>query len=383
MPEARLLIPVVAQVLRRFGQVCACREPARLAEIRLDIMCSRTLADWKVAGFLAGLRRTRPFPYPRAMAGSAMALLYFAGGVTGLLTLVFPHPETLNAGVLLLVSLTALPAGAAVCLLRHRLPKGVFPWLLAAGTGIVTLLVGTGGSGSVIVSFSFFYLWVVTYALLFFSPLHAAVQLGLAAVAYGSVLAWVAEPGLTALTALEPITLVAVVATTGRVIMWLSRAREDSEIDPLTLAFNRRGLDRVLSAAVQDAAATGEDLVVGVIDVDHFKSINDLSGHPAGDRVLEDLSRAWQGVLRAGDSLCRLGGDEFVVVLPGCSWSDATAILERLRDAAADTEVTCSMGAALRVPGDSASLLLSRADTALYQAKRLGRDRIAWAAPAG
>jgi diguanylate cyclase (GGDEF)-like protein len=312
-----------------------------------------------------------------------MALLYFAGGVTGLLTLVFPHPETLNTGVLLLLSLTALPAGAAVCFLRHRLPKGVFPWLLAAGTAMVTLLVGTGGSGSVIVSFSFFYLWVVTYALLFFSPLHAAFQLGLAAVAYGSVLAWVAEPGLTALTALEPITLVAVVATTGRVIMWLSRAREDSEIDPLTLAFNRRGLDRVLSAAVQDAAATGQNLVVGVIDVDHFKSINDLSGHLAGDSVLEDLSRAWQGVLRAGDSLCRLGGDEFVVVLPGCSWSDATAILERLRDAAADTEVTCSMGAALRVPGDSASLLLSRADTALYQAKRLGRDRIAWAESAG
>jgi diguanylate cyclase (GGDEF)-like protein len=165
--------------------------------------------------------------------------------------------------------------------------------------------------------------------------------------------------------------------------MWLSRAREDSEIDALTLTFNRRGLDRILSAAVQDAATTGQSLVVGVIDVDHFKSINDLSGHAAGDRVLEDLSRAWQGVLRAGDSLGRLGGDEFVVVLPGCSWSDATAILERLRGAAMDAEVTCSMGAALRLSEDSASLLLSRADTALYEAKRLGRDRIAWAESAG
>jgi diguanylate cyclase (GGDEF)-like protein len=346
-------------------------------------MCSQVLADWKVADFLARLRRTRPFPYPRAMAGAAMALLYLAGSVTALLTLVFPHPPTLNDGVVLVLSLMAIPAGTAVYFLRHRLPSGAYPWLLAAGTGIVTVLVAIGGSGSVTVSFSFFYLWVVTYALLFFSPLHAALQLGLAAVAYGSVLARLEQSGLTALTALEPITLVAVVGTTGRVIMWLSRAREDSEIDALTLAFNRRGLDRILGAAVQDAAATGQSLVVGVIDVDHFKSINDLSGHAAGDRLLEELSRAWHGVLRAGDSLGRLGGDEFVVVLPGCSWSDATAILERLRGAALDAEVTCSMGASLRLSGDSASLLLSRADTALYEAKRLGRDRIAWAASAG
>lgn len=346
-------------------------------------MCTSAMGDWKIAGLMTRLRRTRPFPYPREMAGAAMALLYFVGGVTALLVLVFPHPPTLNSALVLMVGVTLLPAGTAVYVFRRNLPSGAYPWLLVAGTGIVTVLAATGGSTSVTVSFSFFYLWVVTYALLFFSPLLAGRQIGMVAVAYVSVLIWLAPVGRSGITALEPITLVSVVGTMCTVVMLLSRAREDSEIDALTLAFNRRGLDRILSSAILDAASTGQGLVVGVIDLDHFKSINDSLGHSAGDRILEELSREWRDVLRAGDSLCRLGGDEFVVVLPGCSWSDATPILERLRAAALATDVTCSMGAALQLSGDSVSLLLSRADTALYQAKRLGRDRIAWAGSAG
>lgn len=326
------------------------------------------------------LRRSRPFPYPREIAGSAMALLYLAGAATTLLTLVFPHSSILNVPLMLAVGGTAAAISLIVYLMRSRLPQSAYPWTLAAFTGIVSLLAATSGSASATVSFSFLYIWVVAYALLFFKPFTAATQIGVTAASYAGVVAWLAQPGRSALTASEPIILAAVIATTCAVVMWLSRAREHSEIDPLTLALNRRGLDRILHSALRDASATGEAVALAMIDVDHFKSINDRQGHAAGDQLLENLSRIWRSELRPGDTLGRIGGDEFVVVLPRCTVGDATTILERLRDASMDAGVTCSLGAALLKPGDSASLLLHRADTALYDAKRRGRGRVAWAA---
>nr|WP_225668442.1 GGDEF domain-containing protein [Arthrobacter sp. 147(2020)] len=162
--------------------------------------------------------------------------------------------------------------------------------------------------------------------------------------------------------------------------MWLSQAREQSEIDPLTLIINRRGLDRILHAALSGDGTPRRSLVAGLIDVDHFKEVNDLQGHAAGDQLLEELTSKWQQALRAEDTLGRLGGDEFVVLLPGCAPADADLILERLRSVALQFKVSCSVGAALAEPGDSASMLLGRADTALYQAKNLGRNQVAWAA---
>ena len=118
--------------------------------------------------------------------------------------------------------------------------------------------------------------------------------------------------------------------------------------------------------------------MVAIIDIDHFKQINDSLGHQAGDRVLRDLAAKWRTMLRADDTIARFGGDEFVVVLPSCARDDARAILQRLHDAAPDG-VTCSIGSAELQTGDSASMLITRADAALYQAKRLGRNRLAWA----
>jgi diguanylate cyclase (GGDEF)-like protein len=226
------------------------------------------------------------------------------------------------------------------------------------------------------VSFSFFYIWIVMYSLLFFSPVHVAIQLAVAGAAYGTVVGWLGTSGTSPLSAVEPVVLVAVIGTTSAVVTTLSRARELSEVDPLTLVANRRGLDRALSSAVQEAGQTRQALIVAMIDVDHFKNLNDVRGHAGGDQVLEDLTRAWRSVLRTGDFLARIGGDEFVVILPDCSQPIATAILERLRTAATPHSVTCSVGGALCRPGDSVSMLLSNADSALYQAKRLGRNRV-------
>jgi diguanylate cyclase (GGDEF)-like protein len=91
-----------------------------------------------------------------------------------------------------------------------------------------------------------------------------------------------------------------------------------------------------------------------------------------------DLVDHWRTQLRVGDTIARFGGDEFVVVLPSCDLAGATSIVERLR-VSGSVGTTCSVGLAELRPGDTASLLVSRADTALYDAKRLGRDQLACA----
>jgi diguanylate cyclase (GGDEF)-like protein len=306
-----------------------------------------------------------------------MGLLFLSGGVTSLLTLVLPHPATLNELLLLLLAITTPLVALALWLLRHRLPIRVYPWLLGVGTGIVTLLVATAGSTSAAVTFSFFYMWIVLYAVMFFSPLGVLLQVAVAAAAYGVALAQYGESGMNAPTAFEPVILTAVIGTTSAVLVGLSRAREASEVDPLTRAANRRGLDRFLGSALIDALSHQEPLIAAMVDVDHFKTLNDEHGHGVGDQVLVDLASAWKTLLRPNDFLARMGGDEFLIVLPGCAGGDASAILERLRTTA-PTGVTCSFGAAWWRAGDSASMLVSNADAALYQAKRAGRNRVAW-----
>jgi diguanylate cyclase (GGDEF)-like protein len=308
-----------------------------------------------------------------------MALFFVAGGLTTLLVLALPHPTTLQVPLMLGLGCTAPLFGLAVYLLRHRLPSSSYPWLLAIGTIIITILTGATGGYSEMVSFSFFYLWIVLYAVLFFSPLGIAVQVGVVMAGYWATSALYDDSGADKLTPLEPVVLISIIATTGTVCALLARAREASEIDPLTRVANRRGLDHALDLALQFAERSDPRLNVAMIDVDHFKTINDENGHAAGDLVLQQLTAAWRPLLRAGDSIGRRGGDEFLVVLPGCPPAVAAVVLEGLRNAT-PAEVTCSIGAAHWHAGDGASMLVSKADAALYEAKRNGRDRLVWAA---
>jgi len=324
------------------------------------------------------LRRSRPFPYPRQVAGTAMALFFVIGGLTTLLTLALPHPSSLHVPIMVTLGSIAPFAGLAVYLLRHRLPSSAYPWLLVSGTIIVTVLTAATGGYAEMTTFSFFYIWIVLYAVLFFTPLGVAVHVALVMVGYWVISALYDNSDTDKLTPFGPVILVSIIATTSVVFSILARAREASEIDPLTGVANRRGLDRTLDMALQFAERIDPLLNVAMIDVDHFKTINDENGHAAGDQVLENLTTAWRPLLRPGDSIGRRGGDEFLVVLPGCAVADAAAILERLRSAT-PAQVTCSIGAAHWCAGDSASMLVSKADVALYQAKRRGRNRVAWA----
>ncbi|MET0426200.1 MAG: diguanylate cyclase [Actinoplanes sp.] len=151
--------------------------------------------------------------------------------------------------------------------------------------------------------------------------------------------------------------------------------RELSRRDELTGLPNRRAWTDTLPRTLEQARADGTPVIVGMIDLDHFKKFNDTYGHPAGDRLLEEAAAAWSSQLRRTDVLARYGGEEFIVLLPASSLVDATAVVERLRGAT-PLDQTFSAGLALWDGVETSESLIARADTALYAAKSAGRDRI-------
>jgi two-component system cell cycle response regulator len=162
--------------------------------------------------------------------------------------------------------------------------------------------------------------------------------------------------------------------------------------DGLTGLHNRRYLERHLAMLVQQASARQKPLSVLVLDIDHFKSINDGYGHAVGDDVLREFSRRLRKTVRGIDLACRMGGEEFVVAMPDTDAALALLVGERLRQKiAADAfhvpesderiSVTVSIGIASLASGeDTPRELLKRADQALYRAKGDGRNRVAAAA---
>ncbi len=159
-----------------------------------------------------------------------------------------------------------------------------------------------------------------------------------------------------------------------------------AEHDPLTSAMNRSGLERAMAQLATDAGKRPGRLTLLLIDIDHFKSLNDTHGHAAGDRILQLFAEAARSELRASDILARHGGDEFVAVLPHMATKDAVRVANRIRAAfgraIADwngvaRQPTLSIGVAEGdAAGDELETLLEHADQALYRSKRLGRDRV-------
>ncbi|WP_439636850.1 PleD family two-component system response regulator [Oceanicaulis sp.] len=167
----------------------------------------------------------------------------------------------------------------------------------------------------------------------------------------------------------------------------LDESLEMSVRDALTGLFNRRYTVSRLRQALDGLNASHEPLAVGLIDIDHFKRINDTWGHNAGDQVLQEICARLGGELRAIDVAGRYGGEEFLVVFSNTTAKDASDAMERARLAVCATpitlretgdviEVTMSAGIAEAFMDDSVEALIERADTALYEAKRSGRNRV-------
>ncbi len=166
-------------------------------------------------------------------------------------------------------------------------------------------------------------------------------------------------------------------------------------VDPLTALYNRRHFELMLEAGFARHLRDGTDLSLLMLDLDHFKQVNDTWGHPEGDRVLVTLAGILRGELRTQDVAARVGGEEFAVIMPGIGGAGALAAAERLRLAVRDG--TFVVGAGTRIPvrisigvASTERLVISGptelfrlADDALYRAKGLGRDRVEPAWPGG
>jgi diguanylate cyclase (GGDEF)-like protein len=198
----------------------------------------------------------------------------------------------------------------------------------------------------------------------------------------GRSLAWVALAGL-ALAGLVIIAIgVRLARGRSRLAQLASQLDRLARIDPLTDLSNRRDLDEILEATLSAARRDGTPLSVLLVDIDHFKQINDTAGHDAGDAVLVEVARSMRASLRTQDSLGRWGGEEFLAVLPNTGAEDAGLVAERLRSQIAHTTsgpdrspITVTIGVAVDDSGTT-SELISRADAALYAGKRSGRNQV-------
>ncbi len=166
----------------------------------------------------------------------------------------------------------------------------------------------------------------------------------------------------------------------------------EAATDPLTGLPNKRGFDAFIQRAIEVSREAAQPIAVILLDIDHFKRVNDVYGHPAGDVLLKELGHRWRQEIRASDMLARIGGDEFCVVLPRTPALHAERIAEKLRLAASKSpvvvdlpgkelrliETTASVGLATAevVAAATAEALVDAADAALYQAKGEGRDRV-------
>jgi diguanylate cyclase (GGDEF)-like protein len=145
--------------------------------------------------------------------------------------------------------------------------------------------------------------------------------------------------------------------------------------DALTGLANRRAWEVALKRGLARARRISEPVSVALVDIDSFKAVNDVHGHPGGDSLLIDVTRNWSGVLRPDDVLARIGGDEFAVLMPACTETDAADVIKRLR-ARMPVPYSCSVGVATWDGAELADHLMVRADDALYDAKRDGQTLV-------
>jgi len=163
--------------------------------------------------------------------------------------------------------------------------------------------------------------------------------------------------------------------------------REQAMHDALTHLLNRRAIMDCLAGELSRATRERKPLTVMMLDIDHFKSVNDKYGHPAGDGVLCEVSRRLKASLRAYDDVGRFGGEEFLVVASSCDETAGLALAERLcqvvrsepiivKDISINATISVGVATAREFNPETHEALLSAADKALYNAKKKGRNRV-------
>jgi diguanylate cyclase (GGDEF)-like protein len=259
--------------------------------------------------------------------------------------------------------------------LRPRTSYVVGRLFLALGIATVAESVHTWRDSPVGGAMAFHYVIVIVFAAVFFNRREVVESLVAIALLHAAVLF---GDGWSPIRALMWTLTLLGVAASGLVIERVVGAMHDlSYRDPLTGAHNRRSWDLALANALDEHGRSGGPLSVLLIDIDHFKAINDTDGHEAGDAVLRSAVATWRPMVRASDVLARLGGDEFAVCLPGCDRIAAVRVAELLVRAFSEaTGASCSVGGVTALPPVTGAMVMAEADAQLYQVKRTRRGEV-------
>ncbi len=342
---------------------------------------------------LAGRLETAPseaLPTPVDTSFSAplmakiLAALFAAGAGLALLIVVLPHSQEASATGLLVVIGVAAAVAAGLYRQSAWVPERILPGVLAIGSSLVTCVAYFSAlTPSPLV---FFYVWVCLYSAYFFTVRQTVWQLGYVGVAY-LVLLLEREPdgGLAAwwLVGMGTLAVAAAVIRGMRahVESLIASLYDASRTDPLTRLANRRGHRETLDLELERARRGEEPLALLMIDLDHFKEVNDRCGHHVGEVALRRAATILVEGKRKLDAVARVGGEEFALVLPNTDAHEAFTLAERLRCSLRDeftgdaVTLTASLGvSAFPQHGATAGALLRTADEALYAAKGNGRD---------
>jgi diguanylate cyclase (GGDEF)-like protein/putative nucleotidyltransferase with HDIG domain len=324
----------------------------------------------------------RAFAVP--LMSRALGGLFLAGGTLALLTVLLPHSPQANELGLFIIVANACQVSAGLLGLARRVPAWLLPVALGWGSALITgVAYFSAGRPSPLI---FFYLWVFLYSSYFLTRKQAAAQIAFVGVAYAVVLAARPPPGALAWWAVGMGTLLVTA-----VLIWTMRVRAESLIerlydaartDPLTGLLNRRGFRELLDLELERARRSDLPMTVVAGDIDHFKEVNDRSGHAVGDAALQRVARVLESAKRRIDVVARVGGEEFALMLPDTEPHGALLVAERLRCAVLDefaddvVPITISFGiASFREHCETAASLLRASDDALYAAKESGRNR--------
>jgi diguanylate cyclase (GGDEF)-like protein len=297
-------------------------------------------------------------------AARAFALIALAGGLSGFFASAFPAAPNAPVELLRVVGAVALGASLLFWWLGSRVPHWLLHVAVITGTLLISLLIARSATGVGLVVMACDSMWMGVYAAFFFSRRAARAHTALIAAGFGAALLASGHDVPADAWIFMTASLMVATETIGR---QSQRLRHEANTDPLTGLLNRKGLAPAAERAFSLADRTGIPLTVALIDLDHFKLVNDREGHAAGDRVLVQMTETWSRELEPSDIFARLGGDEFLVLLVGSTDDECARVFERLRFA---SPTPWSAGVIRRQPSEDLSTCLAKADMALYDTKR-------------
>lgn len=325
----------------------------------------------------------------------ALAYTGIGGALLGVVGVILPHPAYFNVTGLLIMPAVTVVLAVPLLIRPDQVPFWVIRIMPAVATVINTIVIVFSGDATS--AYALFYIWVAFFAFFFLSRRDAALHIAFAASCYAFALGVVGHPreSLESDSAFGDLMhhFVVVAGTlliAGMLLLYLrtkveglmTRLTDAARTDLLTGLRNARGLHEVLESEIERARLSGRQASVLIADLDEFKDVNDRLGHETGDRVLRRIGRMFDEATRRIDTVARTGGGEFTIVLPEADEHDAYLIAEQLLArvrrgfGGEPTPLTTSIGVATYPRhGEDVDALITSADSALYAAKGLGRNR--------